>query len=100
MEPGQIEPVLKLVLVKLQHRNVDVAVRQHHTPSTWIVDSPHLLEAEDILIELGLFLGIQAGNRKVLNSPHVQTPQCCGFKLDLLIDDRRRLAIFLLKPTH
>src|SRR4030095_13239877 len=41
MEPREIHPMIDLVLIKLQHGNVDVTVGQHHAAGSRVVESPY-----------------------------------------------------------
>jgi hypothetical protein len=59
-----------LILLKIQHRNVDRAVGQDHATCARIVDPPDLLEAEDILVEGSLLFRVLAGDREMLDTGH------------------------------
>ena len=74
MQPGEVHAVVELVLLELQHRDVEMAVRQHHAFGARVVEPPHFREAENALVELRLLEGIAGGDCEVLNASHGLTP--------------------------
>ncbi len=70
MQPGEVEAVVELVLLELQYRNVEMAVRQHHAFGARIVEPFHFRETKNAFVELRLRVGIPAGDCEVLDTGH------------------------------
>src|SRR5690349_6667074 len=74
MQSGEFETMIDLILFEIQHRNIDRTVGQHYSSRTRIVETTDFLEAKNLLVELGLFFGVLAGDSEMLNSGHGLAP--------------------------
>jgi hypothetical protein len=74
VQAGELQAAADLVLLELQHRDIDRAVAQDDAMAARIVEAPDLLPAEGGLVKIGELFPLLAGDGEMPDATHVIAP--------------------------